>query len=97
MKKRIIALLLSLVMLTSLLTPTALATEGQEPGTTQEETVTPDQGGRMVEVPAEAQAGQEVTVEAPEGESYQWQFQPTAGIDNSSRQPLTRVPAGTTV
>lgn len=39
MKKRIIALLLSLVMLTSLLTPTALATEGQEPETTQEETV----------------------------------------------------------
>lgn len=39
MKKRIIALLLSLVMLTSLLTPTALATEGEEPGTAQEETV----------------------------------------------------------
>lgn len=45
MKKRIIALLLSLVMLTSLLTPTALATEGQEPETTQEEVKTPDQGG----------------------------------------------------
>ena len=78
MKKRIIALLLSLVMLTSLLTPTALATEGQEPETSQEETVPPDQGGRVVEVPAEAQAGHEVTVEAPEeGESYQWQFQLT--------------------
>lgn len=81
MKKRIIALLLSLVMLTSLLTPTALATEGEEPGTAQEEVKTPDQGGRMVEVPAEAQAGQEVTVEAPEeGESYQWQFQLTEDL-----------------
>ena len=81
MKKRIIALLLSLVMLTSLLTPTALATEGQEPETSQEETVPPDQGGRMVEVPAEAQAGHEVTVEAPEeGESYQWQFQLTEDL-----------------
>ncbi len=81
MKKRIIALLLSLVMLTSLLTPTALATEGQEPETTQEEVKTPDQGGRVVEVPAEAQAGQEVTVEAPEeGESYQWQFQLTEDL-----------------
>ena len=81
MKKRIIALLLSLVMLTSLLTPTALATEGEEPGTAQEEVKTPDQGGRVVEVPAEAQAGQEVTVEAPEeGESYQWQFQLTEDL-----------------
>ena len=80
MKKRIIALLLSLVMLTSLLTPTALATEGQEPETTQEEVKTPDQGGRVVEVPAEAQAGHEVTVEAPEGESYQWQFQLTEDL-----------------
>ena len=81
LKKRTLALLLSLTMLLSLLTPTALATEGQEPETTQEETVTPDQGGRVVEVPAEAQAGQEVTVEAPEeGESYQWQFQLTEDL-----------------
>ena len=80
LKKRTLALLLSLTMLLSLLTPTALATEGQEPETTQEETVTPDQGGRVVEVPAEAQAGHEVTVEAPEGESYQWQFQLTEDL-----------------
>lgn len=46
MKKRIIALLLSLVMLTSLLTPTALATEGEEPGTTQEEVVKSNENER---------------------------------------------------
>lgn len=46
MKKRIIALLLSLVMLTSLLTPTALATEGQEPETTQEEVVKSNENER---------------------------------------------------
>ena len=34
LKKRTLALLLSLTMLLSLLTPTALATEGEEPGTT---------------------------------------------------------------
>ena len=39
LKKRTLALLLSLTMLLSLLTPTALATEGEEPGTTQEEVV----------------------------------------------------------
>lgn len=46
MKKRIIALLLSLVMLTSLLTPTALATEGEESGTTQEEVVKSNENER---------------------------------------------------
>ena len=46
MKKRIIALLLSLVMLTSLLTPTALATEGEESGTAQEEVVKSNENER---------------------------------------------------
>lgn len=56
MKKRIIALLLSLVMLTSLLTPTALATEGQEPGTAQEETVKSNEN-EQTDQPGETENG----------------------------------------
>ena len=56
MKKRIIALLLSLVMLTSLLTPTALATEGQEPGTTQEEVVKSNEN-EQTDQPGETENG----------------------------------------
>lgn len=41
LKKRTLALLLSLTMLLSLLTPTAFATGDEEPGTTQEEVVAP--------------------------------------------------------
>lgn len=56
MKKRIIALLLSLVMLTSLLTPTALATEGQEPETTQEEVVKSNEN-EQTDQPGETENG----------------------------------------
>ena len=56
MKKRIIALLLSLVMLTSLLTPTALATEDEASGTTQEEVVKSNENERS-DQPGETENG----------------------------------------
>ena len=77
MKKRSIAFLLSLVMLLSLLTPTALAEEpDQEAQATEERTEIPALSETAVAVPREAAFGDETTVTAPEGaESYQWQFQ----------------------
>ena len=77
MKKRSIAFLLSLVMLLSLLTPTALAEEPDQEGpATEESTEIPALSETAVAVPREAAFGDETTVTAPEGaESYQWQFQ----------------------
>lgn len=77
MKKRSIAFLLSLVMLLSLLTPTALAEEPDQEGqATEERTEIPALSETTVAVPREAAFGDETTVTAPEGaESYQWQFQ----------------------
>lgn len=76
MKKRSIAFLLSLVMLLSLLTPTALAEEPDQEGqATEERTEIPALSAAEVAVPREAAFGDETTVTAPEGaESYQWQF-----------------------
>ena len=76
MKKRSIAFLLSLVMLLSLLTPTALAEEPeQEAQATEERTEIPALSAAEVAVPREAAFGDETTVTAPAGaESYQWQF-----------------------
>ena len=76
MKKRSIAFLLSLVMLLSLLTPTALAEEPDQEGqATEESTEIPALSETTVAVPREAAFGDETTVTAPEGaESYQWQF-----------------------
>ena len=76
MKKRSIAFLLSLVMLLSLLTPTALAEEPDQEGqATEERTEIPALSETTVAVPREAAFGDETTVTAPEGaESYQWQF-----------------------
>lgn len=76
MKKRSIAFLLSLVMLLSLLTPTALAEEPEQEGqATEESTEIPALSETAVAVPREAAFGDETTVTAPEGaESYQWQF-----------------------
>ena len=76
MKKRSIAFLLSLVMLLSLLTPTALAEEpDQEAQATEERTEIPALSETTVAVPREAAFGDETTVTAPAGaESYQWQF-----------------------
>ena len=76
MKKRSIAFLLSLVMLLSLLTPTALAEEPeQEAQATEERTEIPALSETTVAVPREAAFGDETTVTAPAGaESYQWQF-----------------------
>lgn len=76
MKKRSIAFLLSLVMLLSLLTPTALAEEPDQEGqATEESTESPALSETTVAVPREAAFGDETTVTAPEGaESYQWQF-----------------------
>ena len=76
MKKRSIAFLLSLVMLLSLLTPTALAEEPDQEGqATEERTEIPALSAATVAVPREAAFGDETTVTAPEGaESYQWQF-----------------------
>ena len=76
MKKRSIAFLLSLVMLLSLLTPTALAEEPDQEGqATEESTEIPALSETAVAVPREAAFGDETTVTAPEGaESYQWQF-----------------------
>ena len=77
MKKRSIAFLLSLVMLLSLLTPTALAEEPDQEGqATEERTEIPALSAATVAVPREAAFGDETTVTAPAGaESYQWQFQ----------------------
>ena len=77
MKKRSIAFLLSLVMLLSLLTPTALAEEPEQEGqATEESTEIPALSETAVAVPREAAFGDETTVTAPEGaESYQWQFE----------------------
>lgn len=77
MKKRSIAFLLSLVMLLSLLTPTALAEEPDQEGqVTEERTEIPALSETTVAVPREAAFGDETTVTAPAGaESYQWQFQ----------------------
>lgn len=82
MKKRSIAFLLSLVMLLSLLTPTALAEEpDQEAQVTEESTEIPALSAATVAVPREAAFGDETTVTAPEGaESYQWQFQLMEGL-----------------
>lgn len=76
MKKRSIAFLLSLIMLLSLLTPTALAEEPEQEGqATEERTEIPALSETTVAVPREAAFGDETTVTAPEGaESYQWQF-----------------------
>ena len=76
MKKRSIAFLLSLVMLLSLLTPTALAEEPDQEGqATEERTEIPALSETTVAVPREAAFGDETTVTAPAGaESYQWQF-----------------------
>ncbi len=76
MKKRSIAFLLSLIMLLSLLTPTALAEEPDQEGqATEERTEIPALSETAVAVPREAAFGDETTVTAPEGaESYQWQF-----------------------
>lgn len=76
MKKRSIAFLLSLVMLLSLLTPTALAEEPDQEGqATEERTEIPTLSETTVAVPREAAFGDETTVTAPAGaESYQWQF-----------------------
>ena len=82
MKKRSIAFLLSLVMLLSLLTPTALAEEPDQEGqATEERTEIPALSAAEVAVPREAAFGDETTVTAPEGaESYQWQFQLMEGL-----------------
>ena len=82
MKKRSIAFLLSLVMLLSLLTPTALAEEPEQEGqATEERTEIPALSETAVAVPREAAFGDETTVTAPEGaESYQWQFQLMEGL-----------------
>ena len=82
MKKRSIAFLLSLVMLLSLLTPTALAEEPDQEGqATEESTEIPALSETTVAVPREAAFGDETTVTAPEGaESYQWQFQLMEGL-----------------
>lgn len=82
MKKRSIAFLLSLVMLLSLLTPTALAEEpDQEAQATEERTEIPALSETAVAVPREAAFGDETTVTAPEGaESYQWQFRLMEGL-----------------
>lgn len=56
LKKRTLALLLSLTMLLSLLTPTALATEGEEPGTTQEEVVKSNEN-EQTDQPGETENG----------------------------------------
>ena len=82
MKKRSIAFLLSLVMLLSLLTPTALAEEpDQEAQATEESTEIPALSETTVAVPREAAFGDETTVTAPAGaESYQWQFQLMADL-----------------
>lgn len=82
MKKRSIAFLLSLVMLLSLLTPTALAEEPDQEGqATEESTEIPALSETAVAVPREAAFGDETTVTAPEGaESYQWQFRLMEGL-----------------
>lgn len=82
MKKRSIAFLLSLIMLLSLLTPTALAEEPDQEGqATEERTEIPALSETTVAVPREAAFGDETTVTAPEGaESYQWQFQLMEGL-----------------
>ena len=82
MKKRSIAFLLSLVMLLSLLTPTALAEEPDQEGqATEERTEIPALSETAVAVPREAAFGDETTVTAPEGaESYQWQFRLMEGL-----------------
>lgn len=82
MKKRSIAFLLSLVMLLSLLTPTALAEEpDQEAQATEERTEIPALSETTVAVPREAAFGDETTVTAPAGaESYQWQFRLMEGL-----------------
>ena len=82
MKKRSIAFLLSLVMLLSLLTPTALAEEPEQEGqATEERTEIPALSAATVAVPREAAFGDETTVTAPEGaESYQWQFELMEGL-----------------
>lgn len=82
MKKRSIAFLLSLVMLLSLLTPTALAEEPDQEGqATEERTEIPALSETTVAVPREAAFGDETTVTAPEGaESYQWQFRLMEGL-----------------
>lgn len=56
LKKRTLALLLSLTMLLSLLTPTALATEGEEPGTAQEEVVKSNEN-EQTDQPGETENG----------------------------------------
>ena len=77
MKKRSIAFLLSLVMLLSLLTPTALAEEPEQEGqVTEESTEIPALSETAVSVPREAAPDQVITVAAETGaESWQWQFQ----------------------
>ena len=77
MKKRSIAFLLSLVMLLSLLTPTALAEEPEQEGqVTEESTEIPALSAAEVSVPREAAPDQVITVAAEAGaESWQWQFQ----------------------
>lgn len=82
MKKRSIAFLLSLVMLLSLLTPTALAEEPDQEGqATEERTEIPALSADEVAVPREAAFGDETTVTAPaDAESYQWQFQLMADL-----------------